>query len=269
MTTISEFIESMKSGPIISLVPILDIPNYYDSIIQYLRNTGLSGEELDTELRIKNSLRAICPMCDAWADGTLLNMLSLIKSTPKENVLLTNYGAKSRLLNGLCQNEDCSCKDILLIWNGNSDITSHIEATFERIQGEKRKPIQKFIHPKIITYVADAIFVQKQKQQQAHLFCGRSFSDIWIWVSVLPNVSEASLKYTFPKGYCAFFDDLLADSGYDSENVAVMHWTYVSSDMPLLHLAFLNTKHQPTQPGSMVLPIDLLNNNERKQLGLN
>ena len=277
MTAKDDFLKSIKTRHTSSLIPILDIPNYYDAIVDDLRNQGLFGQELSKE--IPKNLRAICPICHTWADSARLSTVSWIRKEGRENVRMTRYGPVSRLLDGRCQSSDCSSNEILLIWRSQPEIEIDIATVIQRLDNEKKKPIQQFLRPDIIAYTIDAILDLKLSKQPADIYTvytGRNFGDIYVWISLIPSlISESSIKkYIFPQGYLNYFEQLMLLSGWDSGNIAVMHWIYAPyfENQLFCSLSFIAEKNlnseSSAQADGIILPLQLLNDEEKRHLGL-
>ena len=272
---VSQFLQSMQSGHTWSRIAILQIPNYYDAIVQRLIDGGLSGKELVKE--VTDSLRGICPLCGTWADSaTLAGPSSIRDFGPDNTIIFTDSpggGPLTRLLAGHCQHANCSSEDILLIWKDHPAIRSHIGSVLQRLDAELAadSPIHKFLRHDTIAYTVDAVFNLTLEFRVGHFYSGHRFSDIFVWVSVIPRVADPTDllggRRPFAGGYLAFFDQLLRESAHDSGEMAVMHWVYVADlKNPLLHLAFLADRHHASE--GHILPMDLLSEGERKQLGL-
>lgn len=277
MNEIEEFIGLMKSGHAKKQIPIAEIPNCYGRIVENLRNNAMSAERLSDELLKKNSLRGVCPSCVAWADTVRLGMVEYVARMGKENVTMTNYGVTSRLLDGLCQRPECSSREIILIWKNDPSVESHLNNVIRKIEADKQKnePIKQFLRDDVLAYTIDAIVTQKSQNKPAHVYAGKYFPDVTVWVSVLPSIRDPEIlkQHMFPNGYTVFFDELIAMSGYDTKDTAILHWVYVAySDVPVLHFSFMAAKSviaaEVKQPGALAIPIDLLNKEEKTTLGL-
>ncbi len=266
----------MQSGHTWSRIAILDIPNYYDAIVQRLMDGRLSGKELVKE--VTDSLRGICPLCGTWADSATLAGPSSIRGFyPDKTIILTDSpggGSLTRFLAGRCQHPDCSSTDILLIWKDHPAIRSHIGAVLQRLHAELAadSPIHKFLRHDTIAYTVDAIFNLTRESRVGHFYSGHRFSDIFVWVSVILRLADPTDPLgggrPFPGGYLAFLAQLLRQSRYDSGEIAVMHWVLVPDlkKNPLLHLAFLPDRDHAS--AGKIMAIDLLSEGERKQVGL-
>lgn len=192
---------------------------------------------------------------------------------------MTRYGPVSRLLDGRCQSSDCSSNEILLIWRSQPEIEINIATVIQRLDNEKKKPIQQFLRPDIIAYTIDAILDLKLSKQPADIYTvytGRTFGDIYVWISLIPSlISESSIKkYTFPQGYLNYFEQLMLLSGWDSGNIAVMHWIYAPyfENQLFCSLSFIAEKNlnseSSAQADGIILPLQLLNDEEKRHLGL-
>jgi len=268
---LSDFLDRVGAEHASTRIPIMAIPDYYTAIVQHLRGQGLSAQELDKE--IKTSLRGICPNCISWAHSGLLFMPSLVRQIGREKGSM--YGGFSRLLDGRCQRLNCSSVEMLLIWKSEPEIERQISSYLGSFEADTDQRLQELLRPDVLAYTIDAIFAQQLKSARAHLYSGREFADVFVWVSVVPPVwrVETLRKWMFPEGYAKFFDDLLVESRYDDRNIAVMHWTYVShGEHSRAYLSFLAAREGTgaTSPkrGNLVLPLDLLNDEERRQLHL-
>ena len=263
---LQNFSKAMKEGACSMQIPILDIPDYYDTVVQNLREQGC-----DTiSNTVQSELRGICPICCTWLDSTLLFQPSMIR---KEEVVLNGYGSIGRLLDGCCPNFECESKQVILIWKGSPDIKTLVENVFRlALENRKDEAVSRFFRQDVLSYAADAIWIQRRKEIPLHIYTGHKSrnGDICIWVSVmqgLPNEDEYKKRH-FPDGYVEFMNRLLAESSYDSDNVAVMHWVHgYEAAKQATFMSFVDNRNNQRQKGWLLLPTDLLNNSELKRLG--
>jgi hypothetical protein len=169
----------------------------------------------------------------------------------------------------------------VIIWKGPPEVVNIVDSSLQRIVSEHKEtsPVREALIPDVTAYIIDTITIQierlRSETEPMELYASREFSEkkLWVWVSVISGCTdESSLKKRFfPAGYCEFFNDLMRKSNYDIGDVSVMHWIYtMHSNITKLHLCFVANKSQTGQPekqkGSVILPTDLLNEEERKQL---
>jgi hypothetical protein len=242
---IEKFIKIMNDSPCCTKIPITAIPDYYNAVEENLRKQGHTGSDLTSIIR--SELRGICPECCAWQDSTALFMPSMVSKIGKERSLFTNYGSISRMGDGLCSNTNCNSKHITIIWKGDSNIKALVnETVHNEISKNPEAPFNHFLRPDVLNYVADAIWLQKRKENPHHIYTGHRSreGDLQTWVSVMPWLPTENVKGAFPNGYCAFLEALRAESNNETEDITVMHWIYgCGAGKSVLYFSFIDSNH--------------------------
>lgn len=275
------FVENMKKGPTYSRIEIPAIVEYWNSITTHLKEQGYSASKI-TDLIWKN-LRGICPVCCVWTKAEILYEVRFISVVGRDHVTYTRYGMKSRLLDGLCVNQDCLSREILLIWKGPEEIGKQIQAHLDRIKLDSEKEghsgkikcVEKLNHPDILAFTKDTIFALRLNCTDHHLYIKRNFSlytkshNLSVWVSVIPYLGEMA-KYVFPRGYGRFLYQLLAESDYLKGDVIFAHWIYMFHEegIPLINLTLIPEKNLSKEEKFTILPAELLTEKERRDIEL-
>lgn len=275
------FVENMKRGPTYSRIDIPAIPEYFDSLTTHLKAQGHSASEI-TDL-IWENLRAICPICCCWTKAEILSGISLISDMGRDRVTMTRYGMMSRLLDGLCVNQDCSSREILLVWKGPEEIGMQIQGHLDRIKLDseekghsgKIKCVEKLNHPDILAFTKDTIFALRLNCTDHHLYIKRRFPlytkshNLCVWISAIPYLGKMA-KYVFPQGYGSFLTQVLAESDYFKGDVVFAHWIYMfhEQEIPLINLTLIPEKNLSEEEKFVMLPAELLTKKEHRDIGL-
>lgn len=87
-------------------------------------------------------------------------------------------------------------------------------------------------------------------------------------ITVVPGEPDPdwTRRNVFPEGYVSYFNGLLSNPKCDHDEVALMHWTYVSDrQKALLRLMFLDQRRIHQAPGFLRYPWDLMTPEERRE----
>lgn len=115
---IEDFIESIVSGDYNAecRIQIADYPRLYDALIEDLVKLGLSDFEVSET--IWNHLSGACPQCGHVIDGPKLGALGLLHHSDSAHSMLARKTLTAlRFEQGMCPNENCSGKEVLLRWH--------------------------------------------------------------------------------------------------------------------------------------------------------
>ena len=257
------------------------IAEYFDALTDHLREQGHSPS--DTTQLIWENLRAICPTCGCWTDAGILSELSLVSRMGRDRVTMTRYGMISRLLDGLCVNQDCLSGEAFLIWRGSEEIGTQIKEHLDRIklQAEKEghsgkiKCVGRLEVPDTHAFVKDTIFALRLSCTDHHLYIKRNFPlyaeshNLSVWVSAIPYLGEMA-QAVFPQGYRTFLDQLLAESEYSKGDVVFAHWIsmFHKGEMPFINLTLMPEKDVSDEEQFTILPAEFLTEKERRDIRL-
>lgn len=108
----NEFVMNALKGRAESLINISQLSDFSGGLMQ-----GLQHQERLDEQEFKERLHAVCPKCGIRLTGEGIMMVSMIKRF--DNPAFGGGSKKTeRILNGLCANEECTSKEIIIEWDG-------------------------------------------------------------------------------------------------------------------------------------------------------
>jgi hypothetical protein len=273
--SIPTFVQGLNQGSVSLQLPILSIAKCLDSIDEMLKARQHVPDEIVK--MVWENLRGVCPTCCVWTNGQTLSAVKMISHFDRSNVTLTGYGDKSHLLDGRCINDACSSRDIVLIWQGSEPILQqlvrHLQRTKRSAEEEasstKLRCLEMLSQSEIISFTIDTIFALQRNASHRHIYLKRTFPNLVLWVSVIPYPPELA-REVFPRGYPAFLEEILMESGYDEGNVVVGHWICIGDAFSLingwnqpdpnewlLNLALVSEKSLPEQDKFLIVPSEL------------
>jgi hypothetical protein len=106
--------DALEEGHVEKQITISALTDYSDALLQAFEEQGWL---LLDEQEFKERLHAVCPECGVRLTGEGILMVSMLKRF--DNPVLGGGGAKTeRILNGLCANEGCKSREIIIEWDG-------------------------------------------------------------------------------------------------------------------------------------------------------
>jgi hypothetical protein len=131
-TSIDPFLRRILKEPSYCQIRILQIPEFYDALVNKLMKEGFSTSKIVN--LVNANLKGVCPECGSWYSSDGLAICGITQSSPLlESKKLfrvhsqAGSGAIERILNGDCINPRCSCKDLVICWQVEEE---HVGVTY-------------------------------------------------------------------------------------------------------------------------------------------
>ena len=113
-SNVTEFVNATKNGSAECRIAIKRVPEFLAKLLVCRDSPDNAWPDL-----ISKCLVGICPECHIESMGQGLLMLKFYMDVGGKRATVRFYGGTGgflRLTRGLCRNEACSCKEILLSW---------------------------------------------------------------------------------------------------------------------------------------------------------
>jgi hypothetical protein len=274
------FREAIMTGPAYLKMDIPNIAKCLEALTAQFKEQGRSADEIAN--LIERDIRGICPFCCTWTDGRTLAMMMVFSKFG--SVMLTDEGPKSRLLKGFCVNHKCQSREIFIIWKGCENTEQQVLRHLDRIRmdaerernEEQIKLVATLSSSQLLAFTKDTFFCMVRHCTTHHLYSGKSFPGLAIWVSVIPWTGELA-GMCFPQGYRAFLAQLLEEAGYSRGDIAIAHWIFMGNAYSLvpgwipteevqwhLNLTLMPRGNLGSDKKFLVLPSEFLSQKERE-----
>ena len=245
--TISEFLHAIADSPACVRIKTRELPQCLEGVLLTLKSVYPEVNEV-TDAFFAN-MRAVCPRCSIWIPPNTLSGVHTTSQWPKSQVVFTNYGPKSHLLDGRCVLDSCESDEIILVWRGAEAIRSQATTHLARMQqdadsnGEKAKLacVDLLRDKTVLDFTADTLWALWNHAHDSHLYLRRDFPcfsqspNLVLWVSVVPFPPHMA-KYVFPRGYRNFFAEIMQESDIQGGQVSVAHWIAMGGTRDSSHL---------------------------------
>lgn len=269
--TVSEFLHAIADSAACVRIKIVDLPQCLEGVFVTLQ--ALLGGANEVTNAFFANCRALCPRCSIWIPPNTLSGVHTTSRWGRDQVVFTNYGPQSHLLDGRCVLDSCESDEIILVWRGAESTRSQAATHLARVRqdaetnGEQPKlACLDLLNDKtVLDFTADTLWALWNHAQDCHLYlradfpCFSESPNLILWISVVPFARNIA-KCVFPRGYAAFFAELMQESGIEAGTVSVAHWIGMGAtrDASYLNLALASRLDLPERQRFLIMPKELV-----------
>ena len=126
----------------------------------------------------------------------------------------------------------------------------------------------------ILSFSSEAAFdeMRKSLQDGRHHYKSKKFEGIYVAVSALPTIDNSRCRELFGKGYTAFLNVLLNESGFTAGDRDLAHWIYCyDGKQQKIHLTFLPSYELINTQGPQTVTTfaqDLMSKSVKREAGI-
>jgi len=271
-----DFLNHTRVGAVWARVPTSSITDYVNALSEDMKSRGLDRNQISNVL--EQNLRAICTVCCCRIPYSVIGDVWMTSTFGRERTTFTNYGPVSRMLDGLCPNQQCKSRELRLVWKEAEYFLELLQDHSERIRTDAQHSrdtsrlacLASLSQPSVVAFATDSLWaltLASVEQHYSTLDTWHSFPDLCVWVTTIDSSTQQA-KGAFPSGYLRTFESHLRDVGYKQGEFAFAHWIYTfqmsrEGVSGAIHLALV-PKHSllTTDKRFLICPTDLLTEGE-------